>query len=134
MIYLNNSNLFLADSRFSRISGRSPFLTELFTNISPVGVLMKSSGARLKKKNKKNKPTMNHRIILAKVARHCVCVSCIIIYLFIFFNCLWPGYLYTEHQGTSNVKRNQSCSFILSLNTNITYHDFCHFFFFQVAD
>lgn len=43
-----NSNLFLADSRFSRISGKSPFLTELLTNQSPVGVLMKSSGERLK--------------------------------------------------------------------------------------
>lgn len=45
---MNQSNLFLADSRFSRISGRSPFLTELFTNMSPVGVLMKSSGDRLR--------------------------------------------------------------------------------------
>ena len=45
------SDLFLADSRFSRISGRSPFLTELFTNWSPVGVLMKSSGERLKTHN-----------------------------------------------------------------------------------
>uniref|UniRef100_A0A0E9SYD3 Uncharacterized protein n=1 Tax=Anguilla anguilla TaxID=7936 RepID=A0A0E9SYD3_ANGAN len=38
--------LFLADSRFSRISGSSPFLTELFTKWSPVGVLMKSSAER----------------------------------------------------------------------------------------
>lgn len=56
VIYLNSSNLFLADSRFSRISGRRPFLTELFTNISPVGVLMKSSGERLKKKKKTHPP------------------------------------------------------------------------------
>lgn len=48
---MKKSNLFLADSRFSRISGRSPFLTELFTNMSPVGVLMKSSGERLKTHN-----------------------------------------------------------------------------------
>lgn len=51
VMYLNDSYLFLADSRFSRISGRSPFLTELFTNKSPVGVLMKSSGERLKTHN-----------------------------------------------------------------------------------
>lgn len=51
-LILNNSNLFRADSRFSRISGRSPFLRELFTKRSPVGVLMKSSGARLNTYNR----------------------------------------------------------------------------------
>lgn len=48
LFYMNSwSHLLRALSRFSRISGRSPFLTELLTNRSPVGVLMKSSEERL---------------------------------------------------------------------------------------
>lgn len=73
--HLKTSNLFLADSRFSRISGRSPFLTELFTNISPVGVLMKSSGERLM--------THNHfkdQLKTLIIQRHSECECALVIF------------------------------------------------------
>lgn len=37
---ISRAHLFRALSRFSRIWGSSPFRTEVFTNSSPVGVLM----------------------------------------------------------------------------------------------
>lgn len=45
---LEFSYFFLALSRFSKISGSNPFLTELFTNMFPDGVLMNWSGVSLK--------------------------------------------------------------------------------------
>ena len=45
----SDSHFFLAVSRLCRISGRSPWRTELFTNRLPAGVLMNWSGDNLEK-------------------------------------------------------------------------------------
>lgn len=54
------AHLFRALSRFSRIWGRRPFRTDAFTNSSPVGVLMNSSGLRLGKEETQEAGLLNY--------------------------------------------------------------------------